>query len=203
MTKIEKSKSDRIYQGDLFHEIEHIFFTEKPFKFIFPLVIVLTQDCDLQQDLKYRNKQEKSDKRLLSIIVAPLYNYEQFISGNHLEELQGDLEGKISPFPNSKSLKNYLKNNQLQRHHYLNFNLTSEFPPSIIDFKHYFAIDVDVLLKQKTKQCGWKVQALHRETITQRFANFLSRIGLPSPQVEVTSLKDSSSVDIEKRPPPL
>jgi hypothetical protein len=41
-------------------------------KVVFPLVVVLTQDCDLAQDFTFR-RASTQDKWLLSVLVAPLY----------------------------------------------------------------------------------------------------------------------------------
>ena len=51
--------------------------------------------------------------------------------------------------------------------------------PSVIDFKHYFSVNVKYLQKVKRKQFVCMVGDLYREDISQRFASFLSRIGLP------------------------
>ena len=74
---------DRIYQGDIFRDIEYIEYAlEKNgafeiSKIVFPVVIVLTQDCDLKQDFNNRtNNNDNHDKHLISVIVAPLYNIE-------------------------------------------------------------------------------------------------------------------------------
>ena len=59
-------------------------------KIVFPLVIVLTQDGDLEQDSKVRKageNAESKDKLLFSVSVAPLYNAEHVYLGQHLSEL--------------------------------------------------------------------------------------------------------------------
>jgi hypothetical protein len=55
-------------------------------KIIFPFVVVLTQDCDLEQDSRYRNPKcdvpTTHDKKLFSVLVAPLYNAEHVFMGS-------------------------------------------------------------------------------------------------------------------------
>lgn len=80
MIKAELAKEERVCQGDIFKDIEHIEYAIENSgileisKIAFPLVIVLTQDCDLKQDfLERKDATKKSqDKHLLSVIVAPL-----------------------------------------------------------------------------------------------------------------------------------
>ena len=55
---------------------------------VFPLAIVLTQDCDLEQDHLFRTEPRSTqDKWLISVLMAPLYNVEHVYQGEHLTEL--------------------------------------------------------------------------------------------------------------------
>ncbi len=269
--KTEGITEERICQGDIFKDVEFIeYATEKSgtveiSKIIFPFVIVLSQDCDLQQDFNARKcahnvmfarnkpksdlkqgtayfykKNEKwffcllpngnggkdafyievranenqrdleeisntyatagkkndeakkqlleivtsnydnknnQDKYLISVIVTPLYNIEHVRLGEHLSGI--DL--KMSPISKSKNAaSDALLQNQKPRYHYLKFANKEPIPDSVIDFKHYFSINVGILLSMKEKNyCIRRVSALYRERLSQRFANFLSRIGLP------------------------
>jgi hypothetical protein len=79
----------------------------------------------------------------------------------------------------SKTKQKLLLDNQLPRYHYLAFPADSDIPNSVIDFKHYFTVNADFLIRARQSQPVWKVAELHREAISHRFASFLSRIGLP------------------------
>lgn len=184
--KIKNGKCSRISQGDILRDVEMIEYAiEKDgkieiSKIEFPLVIVLSQDCDLQQDFAYRwGKPQKStqDKYLISVLVAPLYNAEHVFEGNHLSELNLKMQDINSD--TSKSVKEKIKDNEIPRYHYIIFPEDVPIVPSIIDFKHYFSVNVEHLKKVKQKSFICKVSELYRERISQRFANFLSRIGLP------------------------
>lgn len=178
----------RVRQGDVFSKIPY-YESYREFNgefelniFEFPYVIVLTQDCDLEQNAAAREKSNsvsgviENDKYLISLIVAPMYNSENFFKGNHLEEI-----GIRSQVQNTK-LKNPIVQNQNQRFHYLEFEDSVEVPNSVIDFKHYFSISLNYLEDNLAKRiCG--IQPLYRELISQRFSNYLCRIGLPSPAV--------------------
>ena len=77
----EKVSSPRVCQGDVVREVDCIeYVTEKAgvievSRIVFPLVVVLTQDCDLEQDHKCQQADKPvRDKLLISVLVAPLYN---------------------------------------------------------------------------------------------------------------------------------
>lgn len=186
MIKVEKQASPRICQGDIYRDIEYIeAATEKDgiveiSTINFPLVIVLSQDCDLQQDYTFRHSKPKKptqDKYLLSVLVAPLYNVEHFYNGEHLSELDITMENYERR--ESKTANRNLKNNEVPRYHYIEFYEDIPIVPSVIDFKQYFSVNVRYLMGAKTDKFVCKVSELYREDISHRFASFLSRIGLP------------------------
>ncbi len=182
--KVKRQKISRICQGDLYQNVEYIeYVIEKEgnievSKIIFPLIIVLSQDCDLSLDFKFRygrNKPKTQDKLLLSVLVAPLYNVEHVFLGEHLSEIGIKMEAiKKNRTPGTR-----LKNNETLRYHYLEFPANINIVPSAIDFKHYFSVNVEYLKKTKNKDFVCRISPLYREDISQRFASFLSRIGLP------------------------
>ncbi len=189
ITRIDNTES--LHQGDILSNVEYIESVIedngkiKISKICFPLVIVLTQECDLTWDYEARMDERKNeDKYLLSVIVAPLYNYEHFIDGKHLEEL-GQNMTPISRNVNKTPNKN-LRHNETPRYHYLEFGEDIPIVNSVIDFKHYFTVNVEKLREHKKDSYVCTVGDLFRERISQRFANYLSRIGLPdmAPQVE-------------------
>ncbi len=184
MVKVKIGKASRLAQGDIVKNVEYIEHvsesdgTIEVAKIVFPLSIVLTQDCDLAQDYKFRwSKQATSneDKWLMSVIMAPLYNVEHVFTGDHLS----DIGMKMNPISRSKTPGKNLKNNETPRYHYLEFPPSSSIAPSVIDFKHYFTANVAHLKKHKSSNFVCQVGELYREDISQRFASYLSRIGLP------------------------
>jgi len=186
MIKVDTQKTDRISQGDVFKEVDFIeYIVEEEgiievSKIRFPLIIVLSQDCDLFHDFKFRNKKEEEeiktqDKLLLSVLVAPLYNVEHVYKGEHLTEIKILME----PINKKSSSGQDLLKNLKPRYHYLEFPKNIPIVPSVIDFKHYFSVNVDYLRELKISNFICKVSELYREDISHRFASFLSRIGLP------------------------
>ena len=184
MKNVRVCKKARISQGDIYKDVDFIEYAiEKNdvieiSKIVFPLIIVLTQDCDLNQDYTVRwarNGASNHDKKLISIIVAPLYNAEHVYLGEHLSELKMEMV-KIN---RGKTPGKTLRQNQTPRYHYLEFPLDIPVVPSVIDFKHYFTVNVEYLKKHKQKNFICQIGPLYREDVSQRFSSYLSRIGLP------------------------
>lgn len=184
MIRVKTQQKARVCQGDVFRNIEcvedvtQINGTLEVSKITFPLVFVLTQDCDLEQDYRVRWSRRKAanqDKALVSVLVAPLYNAEHVYLGQHLSELDLQME-KINK---GRSPGGNLRTNQNPRYHYLEFPTAIQIVSSVIDFKHYFSVHVEYLKRIKRTQFVCQLADLYREDVTQRFASFLSRIGLP------------------------
>lgn len=182
MTNSLIPNDERIRQGDVIRNVEFIERVDENdgmirfTKINFPYAIVLSQDCDLQQDYSNRNEEKNSqDKIIISALIAPLYNAEHVYLGEHLSEI-----GIKCQHINKKSTdgKN-LKSNQKPRYHYITFPDNTPIVDMVIDFKHYFTATIPYLEKLKC-DFVYNVGCLYREDISQRFASFLSRIGLPS-----------------------
>jgi len=185
MLKTRRTRQRRIVQGDVIRSVEFIErIAEKSgileiSRIEFPLVVVLTQDCDLAQDYTFRWSQQAAgkseDKFLLSVLVAPLYNLEHVYTGEHLV----DLGMKMEPISRNKTPGKILRNNQNPRYHFLDFGPDVPVVPSVVDFKHYFSVSLEYLREVKRDRFVCQLSPLFREDISQRFASFLSRIGLP------------------------
>jgi len=180
--KVNKQRRSRIFQADVFRDVECIEHAiEKRgvievSKVIFPLVVVLTQDCDLEQDSGNRSKATQNT-RLLSVLVAPLYNAEHVFLGEHLS----DLGMKMEPISKTKSPGAYLQQNERPRYHYIAFPQDVPLVPSIADFKHYFSVHVSYLERIRRTNFVCRLSELFREDLSHRFAAYLARVGLPAP----------------------
>lgn len=145
-----------------------------------PYSIVLTQECDLENYTREgaENKKAKKpgdtfrDKYLVSLLCAPLYNAEHLFQGTQLSEISIESESKNS------NQRNYIKQNRDPRYHYIEFCPEAKLVPMVVDFKHYFSVSISIL-EQDLSQRTCSLMPLYRELISQRFSNFLSRIGLP------------------------
>lgn len=190
ITKVYRETTGVINQCDVFRNVEFVEYVKEVdnvievSKIVFPLAIVLTQACDLQQDHDARKKssesqEENQDKFLISVIVAPIYNFEDFRQGIHLEQLGLRMGAQGA---RKKSLCANIIKNENKRYHYLNFGDQVDIVESVIDFKHYFTVTVNYLTSIYETNYICSIDSLYRELISQRFSNFLSRIGLPDPE---------------------
>jgi len=187
MTRVSKRRSKSIRQGDIYRDIECLEYINEEkgileiSKITYPYVIVLSQVCDLMSDYLNRkdvkkNPEKKTDKYLISALVVPLFNADQFIRGEHLSELELRMRSDMDW---DKTEGEKIKNNQLPRFHYMQFPKEVNIVDSILDFKHFFTINIGVLYKLKSKKFVCSVSRLFREEISDRFAFYLARIGLP------------------------
>ncbi len=185
MIKVRHQRVARVCQGDILRDIEFVeYFSEKDgflelSRITFPYVIVLTQDCELEQDYRVRWSRkgtQNDDKRLLSILVAPLYNVEHVYAGEHLS----GLDMTMRSIRKNKTDGRNLRNNDTPRYHYIEFPSSVQLAASVVDFKHYFSVNIEYLKKMKQTNFVCKVAEIYREAVSQRFSAFLSRIALPS-----------------------
>jgi hypothetical protein len=146
----------------------------------FPLALVLSQDCDIQQDHHALVGAESGGCRLLSVLLAPLYEMNDAISGEQL----ANLKIPMPSLPNSKKSQSAkgLRQNQHPRYHCLPLSeAKSGLPDAVVDFKHYFTVSSAYLLAIHDRSLVASLATLYREDVCQRFAAYLARIGLPSP----------------------
>jgi len=188
-----KGDNGRVCQGDILKDIEFVEFTSLTAKsgklFKYPYLVVLSQDCDLQsdfgreeEDIKKTSEEDKSlegnnetqDCKLHTILVCPAYDLNEFKEGKHLEGLSLNMRlfkaGEISK----------IKGDKYERFHYLHELVDLGIPELVIDFKHFYTIPRDIIYNQSKKSYLATINILFRENLSQRFSNYLSRIGLPT-----------------------
>ena len=175
-----KHNEERICQGDILRDFEYLEYTPNSKKTgtgkekIFPYLLVLSQDCDLDLDCEYHTKsKDDQDKFLFSILVCPGYFAEELRGGIHLRKY------KLKMQQINKEMWNNIKHNQNPRYHFLKGEKTFQVPDLVLDFKHYYAISRDVLYENFEDHYIGSINELFREALSQRFAYYLSRVGLP------------------------
>jgi len=109
--------------------------------------------------------------------VAPLYNLEHVYQGVHLSDL--DIKMRTISSKKEKTENQYLRKNEIPRYHYLEFPENIPVVSSVIDFKHYFSVNVKYLKNLKRTNFVCSLSDLFKEDISQRFTSYLARIGLP------------------------
>ena len=172
---------DRIHQGDILKDVEiKIYEQGKLFNISCPYLVILSQDCDLEQCKGNKIENGINKQYLPNIIAIPAFVDEILRSGNHLEELFKITQEKID----TNRFK-IIKRNDNPRYHYLNSCYDIGLPNLILDFKIYYTIPYWELKKQYDKAYLTTINELFRERTSQRFCNYLSRIGLPEIKSEI------------------
>ncbi|WP_298524248.1 hypothetical protein [uncultured Methanobrevibacter sp.] len=184
-----KNDSKRILQGDILKDFKIHTYDDKVKMITIPYGVVLSQDCDLNQDYNSQKEYErlnleKNDKNnpnlnsklLPSILICPAYDAEQLRKGEHLQHID------IPMNEISKTRKTPWKNilqNQTPRYHYLKESEEFGIPDLVLDFKRYYSVSRDYLYSIYTKHYFISINELYREDLSDRFFNYQSRIGLP------------------------
>ena len=181
-TRYVKRTIKRICQGDILRDVNVIddYKRDSSGELVFeeltlPYIVVMTQDCDLEHDFNNRTEVSpgKQDKFLRTVLICPAYVAADLRKGDHLE----DLKLKMEKF-NSDRWSTLKKQNNT-RYHYLEQDQELQVPELVIDFKHYYAIPRDTLFHVYNEHYLATINHLFREYLSQRFSNYLSRIGLP------------------------
>lgn len=178
---VKKKERKQISQGDILKDI-FIIDVENDVegaaikKITLPFCVVMSQECDLDLDYKARNNElsvNNNDKYLPTVLVCPAYQEEKFFQGDHID-------GWKMEEIRSSSDKNRIKlNSEKNRVHYLHGDTELRVPFLIIDFKHFYTVPRDLLYSQFQESYLVTINELFRESLSQRFANYLSRFGLP------------------------
>jgi len=186
-----KRNLPRISQGDIFYELSVILLQPSLdggnegniLKRTQPYAVVITQDCDLESDFQNRSEisPTKHDKYLPAILLCPAYLEGDFKDGTHLESLKYVMENH----PTDRHRR--IRTQQLARYHFIESDRDS-VPNLVIDFKHYISVPREWIYRQYPDKYLISLNDLFRESLSQRFAFYLSRIGLPTIEKTPTNL---------------
>lgn len=176
--------SSRYRQGDILREVQIVEWAEVvDDQFVLserylPYCVVLSQECDLEHDFNNRidliKCERDTDKFLQSILVCPAYPAAQLRQGIHLND-----SGLKMQRINSDEWKR-VKQNSNYRYHFLPEHGDIQLPELALDFKHYFTMPREVAYRIKTREkVLTALDDLFREHLSGRFAQYLSRVGLP------------------------
>lgn len=166
---------DRIYQGDMLKNVSLRFYeNQNVVEISCPYIVILSQDCDLLQCKANVCDSGENNQYLPNVMVFPAFVDENLRTGDHLKEIYGIKQRQI----NSEQFKNIKQNNN-SRYHYLRGNEDLEIANLIIDFKLYYTIPYNDLKQKYKESYVATLNELFRENLSQRFSNYLSRIGLP------------------------
>lgn len=192
-----KHRKSRICQGDLLRDFSFWtinnsingkdLVTEVQYDF----VVILSQDCDLESNNQKINEYHKALRKNISsplqfnqflpnILFLPAFQIETIKTGNHLVNIFNitQRDGNSSLWINNSKL-NRIKNLDEPRFHYLDANTDYQIPELLLDFKIYYTIPLSNLIKSYKPCYIATVSELFRESLSQRYTNYLNRIGLP------------------------
>jgi len=142
------------------------------------LVVVMSQDCDLEQD--YVRRQGAAAGTLPNVLFCDVYR---------AEILRAKLHGEVQL--SRQDWKKRIAQNQNERFHYLqrvepNEDLRGQGLPALaIDFKIYFSLPTDELyarlgqgaVQGALRRC--RLNTPYTEHLAHRFYKFQSRVALP------------------------
>ncbi|MCF6267610.1 MAG: hypothetical protein L3J57_13855 [Desulfuromusa sp.] len=174
-------KSERVSQGDLFRDLKFFSIGKdgEKYEVVFQYAIVLSQECDLDHgykilDQKKDGEELKFNQYLHSVLFAPAFPAEILRSGEHLKGLYNIVSDRI----NSTSYK-IVKNNETPRYHYLPAWADLQVPELIVDFKAYYTLPFEYFYQIYRNHYLASINELFRENLSQRFGNYLNRVGTP------------------------
>ncbi len=162
----------------------------------FPYSVAMSQECDLAQDESSRMAIQESasesggededighDKILLTVLMCPAYPADKLREGKHLVEL-----GRAMENHSSKPWR-LIKSNQNPRYHFMARWRSLQVPELVVDFKHFFTVPIELLLHRygTNKNYVARLAPLYREDLSQRFAAYLARVGVPVPHYKIES----------------
>jgi hypothetical protein len=141
------------------------------------LAVILTQDCDLEQDhqVRFVTPKPASDKLLPAVLMAEVYTAQ-------------DVFARIAEGNRKQWERLNIAGNKNERFHFLQPVrpgcdwLYEGLPELTIDFKRYFTVPTAELyrrieLNQVRRRCV--LLSPYLEHLSSRFAYFLSRVALP------------------------
>jgi hypothetical protein len=144
-----------------------------------PYAIVLTQDCDLDQDFRVRTAGSMSDKCIPNVLFCEVMPADELYS----------IVRQIN-----KKLWDRIRINADIRYHFLqqvslgSDRLNDGLPELGIDFKRYFTLPTDEVYR-RIELCKAQRRCVlvspYLEHLTSRFAYYLSRVALPSDHVSI------------------
>jgi hypothetical protein len=143
-----------------------------------PLAVVITQDCDLEQDFRARQSNPSNETAIEKKVSDKLLPNILLLEAISATELLGKVSGDI---------RKRVRQNKDERYHVL-----QEIPPEHdaqsnglpalgVDFKRVFTIPTDELYVQLTSNAKRRtcLSSPYLEHLAKRFADFQSRVALP------------------------
>ncbi len=143
-----------------------------------PHAIIVSQDCDLEQDFNYRYGTTGNQRNELpSVLLCQAEDIDEFIGSDLYRSLF-----------KSRTFEGNFKNNNEFRYHFIQeipseMSATDQRVPELgIDFKRYFGMrtaEIYHRIRLGQTQRSTILQSPYRDHFSRRFFNFNSRVALP------------------------
>ncbi len=175
------SVSGKLRQGEILSNITQIILSpaddEGNFpaeEMVHPYCIVVSQDCDLEQDFNNRFEHVNQSKQIPTVLLCYVSTAEE------LRDAENSLKGRRD--------WEIVAGNNNKRYHFFNactqhFDAVNQGLPELaVDFKRFFTIETHYLYSEITSNPNLRRTVLkspYLEHFSQRFASYMSRIGLP------------------------
>ena len=188
-SKFKKIDKTRIRQWDIFLWNKDIGVWW--INFLFPFITVLSQDCDLSQDYDCFIDQSKQDKGqiLEHILICPCFFENDVLSGTYISRQTPDWRKENrSCSVIGGEWKRRLKGNADARFYYIEEYKQDgiSLPAMVMDFKFFLTVPRDLLYASYSESYVCSLSEIFREGLSQKFANYISRIWLPVfPKVDI------------------
>lgn len=177
-----------INQGDIFRDVTYIYKTVEEgdriiiTEFTFPYSIVLSQSCDVYAMNQLMKTGGKTLKFMPSILMSPIFDIKSMQDGTSFGNIVSNLDLKLEHDSNilTKSDDSVLKKDYHYRFHKFEMGgcYSELFETSVIDFKQYFTVCPEYLFTMiENRLCS--LEHIFCQQITQKFAVYLSRVGIP------------------------
>ncbi|MCX5709657.1 MAG: hypothetical protein NT088_02875 [Candidatus Omnitrophica bacterium] len=182
-TVYEKHNCQRICQGDILRDVQFYIIGKGSAQvdLKFPYVIVISQDCDLEEGEKKKVAKPTPEgliefnQYLPNILILPAFPAELVKQGEHLKELFS-----VKPVNIGSDLWKFIKKNSDPRYQFLHSDVALQIPEMVIDFKIHYSVPFCYFEEKYKKFYLATINELFRERLSQRFFSYLNRIGLPN-----------------------
>jgi hypothetical protein len=190
--RYERHTQSRPCQGDLLQDFRFRIVTDNGVEnnvqeVTLPYAALVSQDCDIEHDEPNR---ETRNQFLPNYLVLPAFLAEEVRTGTHLS----GFNLKVRPIDSKTEWQKIIQNKD-ERYHFLHRDQAFQVPELVIDFKTYYTLPRESFLFLFKSSYLVTINELFRESLSQRFAHFLSRVALPeippkqlpAPNIEITS----------------
>ncbi len=147
-----------------------------------PLIIVLSQDCDLEQDFNVRHPAEKPPPDHEAVEASPAALTHVLLCDAHEES---ELKKRLPDGLGSRDFRR-IAGNQNERYHRIDGaelgDTGASIDPLFLDFRRYFSIPCPAIYEQFASNAAGRtarLPAYYLHDLNHRFYSYLARVAIP------------------------